>query len=100
MSPRNLNGEIASRGHGVARVHHKIHDHLLELRGIGAKANRLLASVEVKANIFAEDAAKQLHDAVEMLLDVDHARFEHLLAAEGQQLAREGAAAGRKSVGL
>ena len=74
--------------HGVARVDRQVHDDLLDLAGIGLdRASRARDHHEV--DVLADQAGEHLQVFGDDLVEVDHFGRQHLLAAEGEQLARQ-----------
>ena len=96
MTLDGLDRELAARGHGVARVDRKIHDDLLDLAGVGAYRPELRAGSHHQIDVFADHAGEHFQVFGGDVVEIDDARGEHLLAAEGEQLAgqRRGALGG------
>ena len=84
-----LDRKLAPRGHGVARVHRQVHEHLLELPDVGP--HRAHAGVEHRdqVHILPDDAPQHLLDARDHGAQVHDPGRDHLLPAEGEQLAGE-----------
>ena len=55
--------------------------------------NRSVSHLDGQMNIFSEDTAKQAFNAADVLVDIDNARLQDLLAAKRQQLSRQRCAA-------
>ncbi len=51
-----FDGETAACGHGIARIHRKIHNDLLDLSRICLHSPKRLTRVEIERNIFANQA--------------------------------------------
>src|SRR5579864_8274570 len=85
--------ESAPRGHSILGIDHEIHDHLLELAGVGTGMSSLRSEdghqVDVLADQRTQQALHVLHDRVY----VYHFQLEQLLSAEGQQLPGQGRSA-------
>src|SRR5436190_1982172 len=81
---RYFDRESSSRRHGVPRIDHEIHDHLLELCRIGAKMDRLLTQIDRQMNVFSQHAAEKIFDLLDVISDIDNSRLQHLLPAERQ----------------
>ena len=83
-------------GHRVARVHDQVDQHLLELTGVGQHVAERGIEVHVERHVGAEQAAEHRVDLAHHAVERQHARLEHLPAAEREQLASEagGALAG------
>src|SRR5262249_14529980 len=52
MGTRNFESELSAAGHGVARIHNQVHNHLLELSGIGTKMDRAVACNDHEHDVF------------------------------------------------
>ena len=80
--------ELAAVGHRVARVDRQVHDHLLDLAGVGADPAQARAPSARTSSMSSpiSRAASPPCRATTSLRSSD-ARLQHLLAAEGQQLA-------------
>ena len=87
---RGLQEEPAACGHGVARVHREVHDHLFELGRIHSQAAQGRVEAGGQLDVFADEPREHGHEAGEHGVQVEHARLHYLAAAEGQDLAREG----------
>src|SRR6202011_1351267 len=94
-------GKLAALRHGVAGVDHEIHDDLLDLPGICANATAIGMKLDHKLHFIAQDAEKHFAHAVDQRVEIERLRTEHVLAAEGKQLARQaGRALGGADDGL
>ena len=82
--------KLAAPGHGIARIDGQIQDHLLDLSGIGFHRSELRIGRERILDVLADQAREHLAHFGDDGVQVDHARLQHLHAAEGQQLARHG----------
>ena len=83
----SLDVELASGGHGVAGIDSQVHDDLFDLSGIGANWPKIFSGSEHKIDIFTDHAREHLQVFGGDIVEVDHPRSQHLLAAEGEQLA-------------
>jgi hypothetical protein len=92
LEARLADGELdrSAAGHRVARVHDEVHDHLLDLPGIGADRDRLGRRRHGERDVLADQATQHLLEVPREIADVDDLRPEHLLPAEREELAREG----------
>src|SRR4051794_12368205 len=90
MLVARANGNGAAVRHGIARVHPEIEENLFELSGIGfdPAINGMGLCPNLKA--LTDDAAEQLLHIADQLVQVENLRLQELLAAEGEQLARQG----------
>ena len=84
-----MNGEPSAVGHGVTGVDDQIHQHLLELPGIGLDAGRARAGMGGELDVFADQPAQHLLGGAQQFVDGEPHGLQHLLAAEGEQLAGE-----------
>ena len=75
--------------HRVAGVGGEVEDHLLELRAVGLDRREVGREPDADADVVADDPAQHRLHVGDDLVEVEHARVQHLPAAEGQQLARE-----------
>ena len=74
--------------HRVARVDDEIHEHLLQLSGIGdnVASRRALRRDD---DVFPDETPQHWLDCLDDAIHVEDARLENLLAAEREQLARQ-----------
>jgi len=82
-------GERAAVGHGVPSVDRQVHDNLLELPTVSFDLTQRRIETRDEFNVFSDEAA---HHAVQIGQDgvqVEHHRFQNLLATEREQLPRE-----------
>ncbi len=84
-----LDGELAAVRHGVARIHGQVHDDLLDLSGIGLDGAEFGAGHHDQVDVLADQAREHLQVFGDDFVQVDDLRRQHLLAAEGEQLARK-----------
>ncbi len=84
-----LQGQLAALGHRVARVHDQIHDHLFEAARIDFHAREFGSGARRELDVGTDDALQHLFHTHEHVVQVEHLGFEHLLAAEHQQLTRQ-----------
>ena len=84
-----LDGEPAAVGHRVARVDGEVDDHLLDLAGV--RLHRAEPGPECRAelDVLTDQAPQQLFQVRDEHVQVQHLGRQHLLATEGEQLARE-----------
>ena len=76
-------------GHRVARVGREVEDHALDLRLVGLDRREAGRDPHADADVVADDPPHhRLHPGHD-LVEVEHARVQHLAPAEGEQLARE-----------
>ena len=84
----SFNDQAAAFGHGVAGIHHQIHQHLIHHDGVCMDDQRLQGEFELQLDVFAERALEHLGHAVDGLVQVQIAQLQRLFAAEQQQLVR------------
>ncbi len=84
-----LNGELPALGHGVAGIDRQVHDHLLDLSGVGFDRSKISARDHDQVDVFADQAVQHFQVFRDDAVEVDNLRRQHLLAAEGEQLASE-----------
>ena len=82
-----LNGELAAGGHGIARVHREIHDDLINLSRVGADRAQHGGGHHDQIDILADHAREHLQVFSDHLIQIEDLRGQHLLAAEGEELA-------------
>jgi hypothetical protein len=93
-----LDGQPAAVGHGVAGVDHQVHQHLLELAGIGvdpAEVGR--GPHRTQLDVLAQQALEHRPQVGDDLIEVEHPRLQELAAAEREELAGQ---PGRALAGL
>src|SRR5580704_8748522 len=81
--------ELASVGHGIARIHGQIHDDLFNLTLVGLDASQAGVEIGAKLDVFADQAFQHLLHVLDHGIQVQYAGIHDLLPAEGQQLAGE-----------
>ena len=95
---RRVAGQLAVRGgdrdpaalrHRVARVHHQVHQHLLDLARIGQHVPEGGVVGEVEHDVGADQAAEHAVGLANDIVEREHLRLEHLAPAEGEQLPGE-----------
>ena len=84
-----LDGQPAAVRHGVARVDGEVQEHLLDLTGIGRHGSEVRRGHRDELDRLAEEPIEHRVQAADDAVDVEHGGREHLLSAEGQELARE-----------
>ena len=80
----------AAVGHGVARVHDEVHQHLFDLARIGFHRREFRLGRENIFDVFADEPGKHLAEVGDDGVQIEHARLQDLHAAEGEQLPRHG----------
>ena len=96
-----LQRKLAALGHGIFGIDDQVHDDLLELAGVGAGVTGLGGEPGHQLDVFADQRAEQPLHVADDGVDVDYFQFQHLLAAEGQQLpSQSGRPIGRLLNGL
>ena len=77
-------------GHGVPGIDHQVHDHLLDLAGVGHDLAQIRLGDGDQFDVFTEEAPQHLIQVQDQIIEVEHLGGEDLLAAEGQELAGQG----------
>ena len=75
--------------HGVARVHREVHEDLLHLARIDLHPPRALHRLDHQLDVLPDHALEHRDQLRHEGPQLDHPRLHDLLAAEGQELARE-----------
>ena len=75
--------------HRIARVRREIHQHLIELTGIGLHDVESGVDGDLELDVLANQPRQQRCHGVHDLVEVDGTRLQHLFAAECQELPRQ-----------
>ena len=75
--------------HGVSRVHDEVHDHLLDLRRVGQHSTEVGGEKRDELHVLADQASQHHVHVRDDRVQVEHARLQHLSAAEREKLAGE-----------
>src|SRR5579862_4283000 len=86
---RGLDEQGATFGHGVASVDAEIHQHLLDLGGVGADQGERWSENGLDFDIAANHFFEEVESFGDALVQVDIARLENLAASKSQQLTSE-----------
>jgi hypothetical protein len=89
----DLDREAPAARHGVAGVDGQVHQHLLELAGVGPDRRRLRGQHRHQLDVLADEAAQHLGQLGDERSERHDLGDQHLLAAEGEELPREGGGA-------
>ncbi len=84
-----LDGQLPAVRHGIAGVDRQVHDDLLDLSGIGLDRADVRARHHDQIDVFADQPGQHFHVFRDHAVQVNDLGSQHLLAAEGQQLAGE-----------
>ena len=84
-----LQGQLPAAGHGVPGVEREVQDHLLELARIAMTSPRW-GSRTVTSSMSSRMRRRSILSMSETGVEIERLGGQHLLAAEGQQLAGEG----------
>src|SRR5947209_20073971 len=95
-----LYSELAALRHGVARVDCQIDNDLLKLSRIRFDAAERVIQHSQKVYVFAYETAQHLVYVCDHAIEVNDLWLKHLLAAEGQKLARQGGCAVARTLNL
>ncbi len=79
-----FNRQLAAIRHRVARIHHQVHDDLLDLNRVQHDALEVLTVHHAQVDIFADEARKHLIHILENGVQVQHLGLKNLLSAECQ----------------
>ena len=79
--------QLAAVRHRIAGIDREIHDHLLELIGIGADPPEIGREHGDERNVLANEAAEHLVHLRDDAVEIEHLGLEHLPPAVGEQLA-------------
>src|SRR6516225_9926466 len=82
-------GELTSRGHGVARVGGQVEQHLLDLAGVQVNGGQRGIEIQMQLAGGAEEPFTNFATMEKKIVQIDVAEFEHLPATEGEQLANQ-----------
>ena len=88
--------DLAAAGHGVAGVHDEVHQHLLELPGVGADRPQRGVVRHGDHDPLSDETVEKMAEVGQRVPQVDELRRQRLLAREGEQLAHQG----RRPVGV
>jgi hypothetical protein len=89
LGVRELDRQHPAGGHRVAGVHDQVDDDLLELAGVRLDRPEVRRRDAAKLDVLADQSREHLLELGDELGEVEHARLEHLAAAEGEEMARE-----------
>jgi len=78
-----------SREHGVAGVHHEVHQHLLALAWVGPRKAKVWLEHLDPIGVLTENSPQHLLNPDGDLVQIQRNRLRHLLAAERQKLTSE-----------
>ena len=79
--------ELTAVGHSIARVHHQIQEHLLNLIGISQHRAEISSKSCDHSYVFTDQALQHGADGTYRRVQIEDFWFQHLAAAESQQLA-------------
>ena len=82
-----LDREFATFGHRIAGVDGQVHDDLIDLSWIGAHGADGGTGHHHKVDVLADHAGQHFKVFGDDFVQIENFRSEHLLAAEGEQLA-------------
>jgi len=72
--------------HRITGVYSQIHDHLLDLSGVGLDVSELRIEHGDQLNVLANETLKHLVHVGDQGIEIQHLGLKYLLAAEGQKL--------------
>ena len=85
-----LDQQLPTLRHRIAGVDYEVRNHLLDLPGVRAHVADIGGEVETQVDVFANETPEHFVEVPDQIVDAQHDRVEHLLAAEREQLAGEG----------
>src|SRR5207245_2861859 len=88
-----FDGEAAAGRHGVARIHGEVEDDLIDLPRVGDDQPHTFAQMHGNFDVLPEQPAQHRFDVRHHTVEIDRLDFKDLLAAEGEELVRQGGAA-------
>ena len=81
-----FNGQRAALRHGVARIHHQVHQHLFDLSRIRAHHSQVRPQRQLQIDILADQPPQHRGQARHQLIQVQHPGLQDLRPAVSQQL--------------
>src|SRR5262249_52973527 len=75
-----FNGLAAAIGHGIARVDSQVHHHLFELAAVHLHTAQLGSSDDLSLNFLAYEMRQHVAQLGEQGVQIEHYRFQYLLA--------------------
>ena len=84
-----LNRESAALGHGIARVHDQVRDHLLHLPRVGLHGAQVGCERGAQLDVLPDQASQQFFQVHHQRVQVEYLRRQDLLPAESEQLPRQ-----------
>ena len=93
MPACSAEGEASALGHGIAGVDGEVDEDLFDLAAVGADVDVVGVELGLEDDVLAEEGAKEVVEVVDDLVEVEDFGLDDLLAAEGEELACEGAGA-------
>ena len=85
----SLNGQRAAIRHGIAGINCKVHDHLFYLSGVHFYIPELRIQNDAQFDTFSYYPAEHFFDVGYHGIEVKNDRFQNLLSAKCEKLARE-----------
>ena len=84
-----FDGQFSAIRHGIAGIQDKVHQHLLDLSGIGHHPAKAHGAHNRKGHVFTQQPAQHPFHSADDLVQVQHLGLQRLLAAEREELPRE-----------
>ena len=85
--------QLATLRHGIARIHRQIHQRLVNMAWVHARAGAWPFKIKRDRNAPAQKPGQQWRHAIHGAVECDHARLHRLAAGKGQKLAHQPGAA-------
>src|SRR6516162_8000076 len=87
LNIHRLDRQLSPQRHSVSSVDDEVHENLLDLPRIGSDGSQARVQEQLQLNIFANQAPEHFAKALDERVQVDDFGYQHLPAAESQQLA-------------
>ena len=81
-----VDGQRAASGHGVAGVDREVHQHLVQLAGVGQDRPQVTGERGDQLDVLADGPAQHFLDRCDDAVEVENPRPDHVAAGEDEQL--------------
>ena len=81
--------QLATFRHGIARIHRQVHQCLVNVARVHARAGAWAFKIKRDRNTTAQKPGQQWRHAIHGAVECDHARLHRLAAGKGQKLAHQ-----------
>ncbi len=96
----SLDEQVAAGGHGISGIDDQVHEHLLDLPGIGLGGPHPLSQVCGDRDSFADQPASHVGHAFDNLVEIEQIFLHGLPPAEKKKLSSQVRGAYRRPLGL